>query len=100
VALQPVAWEYLFPQAQRRVAAAQSGASDVLPVTPRSALPPDAVKRRASDPLTVRWLDARVRRQHRSPPEQWLPGAAESVPQVSPPLERLPRALEQVAARS
>jgi hypothetical protein len=53
----PVVREHLFPQAQRRVVAAQSDVSDErdvrLPVTPPSPLPPDAVERRASDPWTV-----------------------------------------------
>ncbi|HXO87513.1 MAG TPA: hypothetical protein VN885_02620 [Candidatus Acidoferrales bacterium] len=74
VAHLPVVREHLFPQAQRRVVAAQSDVSDErdvrLPVTPQSALPPDAVERRASDPLTVHWLDAGGPRERRSQREQ------------------------------
>lgn len=53
----PVALEYLFPQARRRVAAAQSDVSDEWDALPpaelQSALPWDAVERRASDLLAV-----------------------------------------------
>jgi hypothetical protein len=101
----PFARERLFPQAQRRVAAVQSDVSDewdaLPPVEPLSALPPDAVERRASDLLAVRWLDARVPKERRSQPRRWRRVAAESLParQVSPPLERLWQALERAAAR-
>jgi len=104
VAHLPGAREHLFPQAQRRVAVALSDVSDERdarpPAEPPSALPPDAVERRASDPLRVRWRGARRPKERRSQPERGRLVAAERplVPRVSPP-ERLPQALEQAVAR-